>query len=76
MKKENNIPRFVYPMNVVNKFFTDEEIARMSESREFDKEDEFFHFDEEEGWIESLNESDFKAYNESVPTDKILLKAA
>ena len=76
MKKENNISRFVYPMNVVNEFFTDEEIEKMSESREFDKNDEFFHFDEDEGWIESLNESDFNAYNGSVPTNKILLKAA
>ena len=75
MEKKNNNPRFVYPMSALNKFFTDTEVEGMTE-REFDKNDEFFHFDEAEGWIESLNQADFDFYNSAMPTDKILLKMA
>lgn len=76
MKRENNNPRFVYPMSAIDKFFTEEEIAEMSKRTEFSKEDGYFHFNEEEGWIESLSEEDFNFYNEGMPKDKILLKAA
>jgi hypothetical protein len=75
MKRENNNPRFVYPMSMLNKMFTPEEVEKMSE-RDFNESDEFFHFDEDEGWIESFNEEDFKFYNSAMPTDKILLKVA
>lgn len=75
MEKRDNNPRFVYPMSALNKFFTDNEVEEMS-TREFDKNDEFFHFDEEEGWIESFNQADFDFYNSAMPTDKILLKMA
>lgn len=76
MKKENNNPRFVYPMSELNKMFTEEEVAKMSEAREFSREDEMFHFNECEGWIESFNEDDFNAYNGAMPKNKILLKVA
>lgn len=78
MEKKDNNPRFVYPMSSLNKFFTDSEVEGMSK-REFDKNDEFFHFDEdaEDGaWIESLNDEDISFYNENVPLDKVLLKMA
>ena len=76
MKRENNNPRFVYPMAMVDKMFSAEEIDKMSERREFNREDALFHFSEEEGWIESINEEDFQFYNKSVPTNKVLLKMA
>ena len=75
ISRKNNNNRFVYPMSMLDKFFTKEEVEEMGE-REFSANDEFFHFDEEEGWIESFNEEDFKFYNSAMPTDKVLLKVA
>ena len=76
MRRENNNPRFIHKMSNLSKFFTAEEVEKMSETTEFNESDEFFHFNEEEGWIESLNEEDIKFYNEGMPKDKILIKAA
>lgn len=78
MKRENNNPRFVYPMSMLNKMFTPEEVEKMSERTHFDSENDFFHFDEnaDEPWIESINEEDFNYYNDGMPKNQILLKVA
>ena len=69
----------VYEMSMLDKFFTEDEVEKMSERTSFDKEDKYFHFDddaEDGAWIESLNDEDISFYNENVPLDKILLKMA
>lgn len=68
--------RFIYPMSKLSEMLTEEEIARMSVMSEFNREDEYFHFDKEENFLESLNGEDIKFYNENVPKDKVLLMAA
>lgn len=68
--------RFVYPMSKLSEMLTEEEITKMSENSEFNREDAYFHFDKEENFLESLNEEDIKFYNENVPKNKSLLMAA
>ena len=68
--------RFIYPMSKLSEMLTEEEIAAMSVMYEFNREDKYFHFDKEEGFLESLNEEDIKAFNENVPKNKQLLMAA
>lgn len=68
--------RFIYPMSKLSEMLTEEEIARMSVMSEFNREDEYFHFDKEENFLESLNAEEIEFYNENVPKDKVLLMAA
>ena len=68
--------RFIYPMSKLSDMLTEEEIAAMSVMYEFNREDKYFHFDKEEGFLESLNEEDIKAFNENVPKNQCLLMAA
>lgn len=74
--KTTSNPRFVYPMSRVGEFLTNEEIEKMSETTHFEKDDKFFHFSKDGGWVESLNEEDINLYNSAMPTNKILLKVA
>lgn len=75
MNKSNNNPRFVYPMSMLSSMLTDEQIEKFSENYEFSREDEFFHFDEEAEFLESLSAEDIETYNGNMPKDKILLMA-
>ena len=68
--------RLIYPMSKISEMLTEEEIAAMSVMYEFNREDKYFHFDKEEGFLESLNEEDIKAFNENVPKNQCLLMAA
>ena len=68
--------RFIYPMSKLSEMLTEEEVAEMSKNSEFNSEDEYFHFDKDENFLESLNEEDIQFYNENVPKDKVLLMAA
>ena len=63
-------------MSKISEMLTEEEIAAMSVMYEFNREDKYFHFDKEEGFLESLNEEDIKAFNENVPKNQCLLMAA
>ena len=68
--------RFIYPMSKLSDMLTEEEITAMSEKYEFNREDKYFHFDKEDGFLESLNEEDIKVFNENVPKNQCLLMAA
>ena len=78
MERKNNNPRMVYPMSMIGKFFTKEEVEKMSQTTQFDYENEYFHFDEncENPWIESIDDADIKFYNDGMPKNQILLKVA
>ena len=75
MNRKNNNPRFVYPMSKLTSMLSAEEVERFSKNYEFSEDDKYFHFDEDAEFLESLNDEDITCYNESVPTDKILLMA-
>jgi len=68
--------RLIYPMSKLSEMLNEDEIAKMSENYEFNREDAYFHFDKEENFLESLNEEDINSYNEKMPKSKQLLMAA
>ena len=73
-KYNNNMRKNVYKMSEVNKMFTKEQVEKMSTNTEFNYEDAYFHYDEESGWIESLNDEDIEFYNKHVEDkDKLVM---
>ena len=68
--------RLVYPMSKISEMLSEDEIKKMSERYSFDREDEYFHFDKDGNFLESLSEEDINYYNEDMPKNQQLVIAA
>ena len=66
----------IYPMSMLSKKLTSEQVKKFSKNYEFKKTDKYFHFDAENEILESLNDEDVDFYNANVEESKKLRIAA